>query len=162
LGARNKKRQFLLYAAESLDDRSGTFGKKSTSSARAAEDSPERGLYAHKKTVAIVDDDILVRSIFERILKINGYVVLGSMSDGQELVDSIEKMQPRPEVILLDERMPKMSGIEACKIVHAKYPSIEIIFVSADDSAKQRAMQAGAKAFIAKPITARELVKALT
>ena len=54
--------------------------------------------------------------------------------------------------------MPKMSGVEACKIIRHEYPGIAVVFVSADDSAEGRAMEAGAKAFLRKPISIPNLV----
>jgi DNA-binding NarL/FixJ family response regulator len=123
---------------------------------------PAGEVSTHKKRVVIVDDDELVRTIFQKILKMNDFEVLASLSDGQELVSALDKMNPKPEAILLDERMPRMSGIEASKMIHSKYPAISIIFVSADDSAKERAKEAGARIFVSKPITAHDLIRALS
>lgn len=114
-----------------------------------------------KKRIALVDDDIFVRSMFETILASHGFDIVGSMSDGSEIVESIDKMDPIPDVILLDERMPRMSGVEACKIIHAKHPSITIVFLTADESVTERAKEAGASAFLFKPVSVAQLICAM-
>jgi CheY-like chemotaxis protein len=114
-----------------------------------------------KKRIVLVDDDSLVRSMFEKTLVAHGFDVVASMQDGDEIVNTIHRLNPLPDVILLDERMPRMSGVEACKIIHAKYPQISIIFVSADESAKQRSKDAGASGFLSKPVNLKDLLYAL-
>lgn len=112
----------------------------------------------HKKRVVIVDDDTLVRSIFARILSTHGFEIVASLSDGEAIIKSLDQMTMMPDIIVLDERMPKMSGVEASKIIRSKYPNISIVFVSADESAKERAKSAGANAFLFKPVNSKDLV----
>jgi two-component system, response regulator, stage 0 sporulation protein F len=114
-----------------------------------------------KKRVVVVDDDPLVRSTFENIVKRLGFEILASMRDGQEIVDSIDGMKTKPDVIILDERMPRLTGIETAKIIHSKYPEISIVFVSADETARKGAKEAGAGIFLKKPITVGDLNFAL-
>ncbi|MHB1908568.1 MAG: response regulator [Nitrososphaerales archaeon] len=109
-----------------------------------------------KRQVAIVDDDPLIRTIFSKVLRMNGLEVVAAVADGADIVELIESS--KPNIILLDERMPRMSGVEACKIIHAKYPDIAVIFVSADQSVEQRALNAGAKAFLKKPVSSEKLI----
>lgn len=116
---------------------------------------------ATKQRIVLVDDDALVRGSFESIVKKFGFELVGAFSDGEEIVKSIDNMNPKPDVIVLDERMPKMSGLEATKIIQTKYPQISIVFVSADETVKERARQAGAKIFLKKPVRVRDLVSAL-
>lgn len=111
------------------------------------------------KRVIVVDDDYGIRNMLQTLLKLKGFVVTASLSDGIDLTEVIDELNPKPDAILLDERMPRMSGVDACKIVHGKYPEISIFFVSADDSAKERAKLAGAKAFLKKPVSIEELVR---
>jgi CheY-like chemotaxis protein len=115
----------------------------------------------YKRKVVLVDDDALIRSSFQIIMTRFGFEILATMADGRELVDSIDKMNPKPDVIVMDERMPRMSGIEAAKIIRAKYPKISMVFVSADESAKEEAKRAGAKVFLKKPVRIGDLVYAL-
>ena len=114
-----------------------------------------------RKKVALVDDDVLVRTVFEKVLTYNGFEVMASMSDGDEIVKSIDGMSTKPDVVIMDERMPRMSGVEACRIIHSRYPEIRIIFVSADESAKDRASDAGACGFLSKPLSTSDLIFAL-
>ena len=116
---------------------------------------------SQSRRIVVVDDDALIRTVFAKVLKISGYIVLATLADGNELVSSLNEMEPKPEVIILDERMPGMSGVEACKEIHSKYPFISVIFVSADETAKTRAKQAGARIFLAKPVVLSDLISAI-
>ncbi|MGI0091507.1 MAG: response regulator [Nitrososphaerales archaeon] len=112
---------------------------------------------SHNKRLVLVDDAILVRTVYKRALDLKGFEILAAMSDGTEIVERIDSFDPKPDVILLDERMPRMSGVDACEIIHAKYPEIVMIFVSEDSSSNHKAMDAGAKAFLVKPVSISEL-----
>ncbi len=113
------------------------------------------------KKVVLVDDDPGIRNILQNVLTLRGYKVTASLSDGADLVDSIDQIDPKPDFILLDERMPRMSGVQAAKEILSKYPDIRIIFVSADETAKQKARAAGARAFLNKPVSISELIAVL-
>ena len=115
-----------------------------------------------RKRIVIVDDEPNIRSMLQILLKNKGFDVTASLSDGIELVKLIDQIDPKPEVILLDERMPVMSGVDTCKTILGKYPEITIIFVSADESVERNAMQAGAKAFLKKPVSIPDLVALLS
>ncbi|MGI0092324.1 MAG: response regulator [Nitrososphaerales archaeon] len=112
----------------------------------------------HKKQIVLVDDELAIREMLQSMLRLRGFEILASLSDGTQVVDLMNEPVPKPDVILLDERMPRMSGIEACKAIHSINPKIPIIFISADESAKERVKEAGAMAFLQKPISIHELV----
>ncbi len=111
--------------------------------------------------LVLVDDDLLIRSTYETILKKQGFDVRAVMSDGKELLERIDSINPKPDVIVMDERMPGISGVETCGIIRAKYPDVVVVFVSADAGAKDRALRAGAKSFLTKPVTTAALVAAI-
>ena len=154
----NKQRNILRLCVVyqlATKDRQPDFQSKSSSEGEK-ESSAVVGVL--KKRLALVDDDLFVRSMFETVLASHGFDIVASMSDGSEIVESIDKMDPMPDIILLDERMPRMSGVEACKIIHAKHPLISIVFVTADESVTQRAKEAGARAFLFKPVSFSQLI----
>jgi CheY-like chemotaxis protein len=69
-------------------------------------------------------------------------------ADGYEAVELAEKFQP--DVILMDARMPKMSGLEAVRLIKARSYRIKIIVLSMYTDIKEEALAAGADAFISK------------
>jgi CheY-like chemotaxis protein len=90
-----------------------------------------------------------------------GYVVLGTYCDGKDIVDKIDSLAVKPEVIIMDERMPRMTGLKACSIIVRKYPEIKIIFVTGDGEIKQQAMKVGAVGLLLKPVSIRKLADML-
>ncbi len=154
----NARLQYLGYHFGERDPKPDLKPTKQRKDGGSGEDKSQTVLGVQKKRVVIVDDDVFVRSMFEKILGTHGFDIVGSMSDGFEIVDSIDKLSPIPDIILLDERMPRMSGTEACGIIHARHPSISIIFVTADESAKERARGAGARAILFKPVSVSQLL----
>jgi DNA-binding NarL/FixJ family response regulator len=67
----------------------------------------------------------------------------------------------KPKVILMDQRMPEMSGIEATKLILQIDSSVKIIFLSADDSVKEEAISIGAFLFIDKVVTVSKMIGAI-
>ena len=86
---------------------------------------------------------------------------LGQAGNGKELIDLVDKKQPN--VVITDIRMPVMDGIEATKILVKKHPGIKVIaFTMFDqDNAVQQMLDAGAKGYILKNATLKELLFAI-
>lgn len=116
---------------------------------------------ARKKKIVLVDDDPAVLKIYKSALARLGFDVLATMSDGLEIVETIGAMKEKPEVIILDERMPRMSGIDACKKIRSSHPEISVVFVSADSAAERGALAAGASRFLTKPVSISTLADAI-
>jgi FixJ family two-component response regulator len=115
---------------------------------------------AQTSVIAIVDDDQAIREAIESLLKSAGY--------GVELYGSAEEFLnsgPRPDITcsVLDVRMPGMSGLELQSQLAASNCSIPIIFISAhsDESARARALKAGAVDFLQKPFSEEALLNAI-
>ena len=81
-------------------------------------------------------------------------------ADGYDAVQLAEEFQP--DVILMDARMPKMSGLEAARHIKAKSPGIKIIVLSMYPDLKAEALQAGADAFVSKSDPPEKLRETLT
>ena len=73
--------------------------------------------------------------------------------DGQEAVDMVDKDQY--DIVLMDIKMPIMTGLEATKAIKEKYPDLPIVALTANafDSDRQAAMEAGCDDFLAKPVS---------
>lgn len=113
--------------------------------------------------VAIVDDQAMVRAGFGALLNAQeGITVVGDVSDGAEAVDLV--IRTRPDVVLMDIRMPEVDGIEATRRI-AALPDLEpriIILTTFDlDSYVFEALRAGASGFLLKDAPAADLIHAV-
>ncbi|GGY66902.1 UvrY/SirA/GacA family response regulator transcription factor [Marinobacter zhanjiangensis] len=113
-------------------------------------------------SVLVVDDHELVRSGITRMLADNPDIeVLGEASSGEEAIESVRNR--RPDIVLMDIRMPGIGGLEATRKILRLDDSIRVIVVTAcaDDPYPTRVMQAGATAYITKGADIDEMVRAI-
>ncbi len=68
---------------------------------------------------------------------------------------------PRPDIIIMDHRMPGMTGLEATREILKIAPQIKIIFASADASIEKEALKAGVYKFFHKPVIPKDIIKAI-
>ncbi len=110
-------------------------------------------------SILVVDDDRRVLELLEAALAANGCRVL-TAADGDEGIR--RALGERPDLVVLDVRLPKKSGLEVCEVLRhdADDPFMPIIFVSAASEADTRlqAFRRGADDYLAKPFSPRELV----
>jgi DNA-binding NarL/FixJ family response regulator len=113
--------------------------------------------------VVIADDQTLVRSGFRMILGAAGIPVVAEAADGQEAVAAV--LKHRPDVVLMDIRMPEMDGLEATRRILAARPGRDsriIILTTFDfDEYVYAALTAGASGFLLKDVTPEQLVAAV-
>ena len=100
--------------------------------------------------IAVIDDEELVRTSLQRLLKIAGYPV-AAFTSAEEFVKSGRMQEVR--CLIADIRMPGMSGLDLQSQLNAEGYQIPIIFITAhgDEKMRIRAMRDGAVAFLAKP-----------
>jgi DNA-binding NarL/FixJ family response regulator len=112
-------------------------------------------------TVVLADDQELVRSGFRLILELAGIEVAGEAGDGREAVELARST--RPDVVLMDVRMPGMDGIEATRrIAQAGLPSRVLMLTTFDlDEYVYEALRAGASGFLLKDAGRERLVEAV-
>ncbi len=110
-------------------------------------------------TILVVDDSRVGRLAVEGVLKSEGHRVIDAES-GKEALEVLEQM--RPDMLVLDVRMPEMDGFELCEKVRGmpELRRIPIIFVSAACSIEERSrgLQVGGDDFLRKPFEPQELV----
>ncbi|MEZ0106922.1 DNA-binding NarL/FixJ family response regulator [Catenulispora sp. EB89] len=108
--------------------------------------------------VLIADDQSLVRTGFRMILTANGIEVLGEVSDGLEAVEAAARL--KPDVVLMDIRMPNLDGLEAARRILAADPRIRILMLTTFDLDEYvyEALAAGASGFLLKDVTPEHLV----
>lgn len=113
--------------------------------------------------VLIADDQELIRQSLKIVLENRENIeVTDAVENGQEVIKSIRKN--RPDVILMDVRMPKMDGVQCTKIIKENYDSIKIIILTTfdDDEYVYNALKYGASGYMLKGVSMDELVKAIT
>jgi DNA-binding NarL/FixJ family response regulator len=111
--------------------------------------------------VVIADDQALVRSGFRMILTAGGIDVVGEAADGAEAVTVVTEQ--RPDVVLMDIRMPTMDGLEATRRVLAHAPGCRVLMLTTFDLDRYvyAALAAGASGFLLKDVTPEHLVAAV-
>ena len=102
--------------------------------------------------ILLVDDESLIRMDLRDQLEAAGHEVVGEGKNGVEALSLAR--QHKPDVILMDVKMPVMDGFEAIKEIKSYDKDAKIIIVSADiqEFSKQKARENGAIGFINKPI----------
>jgi DNA-binding NarL/FixJ family response regulator len=100
--------------------------------------------------IVVVDDDPGFREMLRGMLEDQGFDIVGEAEDGRAAVDVTEELTP--DVVLMDLRMPKLSGIEASRSIKALLPMVQIIILSAYEDAglKRGADEAGVYCYLIK------------
>ncbi|MFE4258708.1 response regulator [Streptomyces sp. NPDC056883] len=111
--------------------------------------------------VVIADDQDLVRTGFRMILTARGIDVVGVAADGVEAVSEVRRL--RPDVVLLDIRMPRLDGLEAARQILAEAPECRVIMLTTFDLDQYvyAALAAGASGFLLKDVTPEYLANAV-
>jgi DNA-binding NarL/FixJ family response regulator len=113
--------------------------------------------------VLLADDERLVRAGFRMILKAEaGLEVIGEAADGLEAVKAVEEL--RPDVVLMDIRMPKLDGLEATRRILARpepQPRVVVLTTFDLDAYVYEALRAGASGFLLKDAPEDQLVAAI-
>lgn len=113
--------------------------------------------------VMIVDDHGIVRlGLKSLLLSIPDISIVGEASDGSQCMELIPAA--KPDIVLMDVRLPGKSGIEVCHDITASFPDIKVIILTSYDRKEyvQEAASAGARGYILKEIKTDKLVDALT
>lgn len=112
--------------------------------------------------VLIADDQELIRQSLQIVLDSKENLqVTDAVANGQEVIRSVHK--EKPDVILMDIRMPKMDGVQCTKIIKDQYPQIKIIILTTfdDDEFVYNALKYGASGYLLKGVSMEGLVDAI-
>ena len=96
--------------------------------------------------------------MYEIMLNYHNYEVLGKAIDGEEAIEKYISFNEKPDIIIIDHRMPKKNGIETMKEILKINKTAKLIFISADYTIKEEALINGASGFLIKPITESSLL----
>lgn len=112
--------------------------------------------------VLVVDDHDLVRTGITRMLAdIQGLQVIGEADSGEQALKKVREL--KPDVVLMDLRMPGIGGLETTRKLQASHPDIKVIVVTVceEDPFPTRLMQAGAAGYLTKGAGLEEMVGAI-
>jgi DNA-binding NarL/FixJ family response regulator len=112
--------------------------------------------------ILVVDDHPVVRHGLRTLLGGHPeWEIIDEAADGLEAVDNADRL--KPDVVVLDITMPKMSGLEACRLIRKRAPASEILIVTQHDSPHmmREAIEAGARGYVVKSNASRDLLAAV-
>jgi DNA-binding NarL/FixJ family response regulator len=100
--------------------------------------------------VLIVDDDPIVREAVRAVLESVGHEIVGEGGNGVEALELTGRL--RPQVVLIDQRMPVMDGLDATAAICERYAEVDVIVMSAheDPESIRRSIAAGASEHVVK------------
>jgi len=113
-----------------------------------------------KTRILLADDHCLLLGAFQRLLEPE-YEVVGAVTDGRALVTSAFEL--KPDLIIADIAMPRLSGLEAARQIKESLPKVKIVFLTMNPDAElaAEAFRIGAKAYLVKTSAASELLHAI-
>ncbi|TKK91492.1 response regulator transcription factor [Herbidospora galbida] len=112
--------------------------------------------------VLVVDDQGLIREAIASLLGVQpGITVVGTAADGHEAVEQAVAL--RPDIVLMDVRMPRMDGVRAVAALRESAPEIRVVMLTTFDDEEYvlQALRAGATGYLLKDLPARELAAAV-
>ena len=111
--------------------------------------------------ILIADDQELIRDSLRIVLSGNSDFLVNTAANGIEVVRAVRR--DKPDVILMDIRMPEMDGVQCTQIIKENYPEIKIIILTTfdDDEYIFSALKHGASGYLLKGISANRLIEAI-
>ena len=112
--------------------------------------------------IMIVDDQGLIRDGLKMILSLcEDIEVIGEAVNGKDAIESLSIN--RPDIILMDIRMPIMNGVEATKVIKERYPGIKIIILTTfnEDQYIFEGLKNGADGYILKDVKSEEIIRSI-
>ncbi|MDQ1629377.1 MAG: two-component system, response regulator PdtaR [Actinomycetota bacterium] len=115
---------------------------------------------AAARRVVIAEDEALIRLDLKEMLEEEGFSVVGEAADGDQAVALAEQL--RPDLVVLDVKMPRLDGISAARrISAARIAPVVILTAFSQPELVERARDAGTMAYLVKPFTKADLLPAV-
>lgn len=112
------------------------------------------------RRVVVAEDESLIRMDIVEILRDNGFDVVGEAGDGETAVALATEL--RPDLVIMDIRMPKLNGIEAAKRLSENHIAPVVLLTAfSQKELVDQAVEAGALAYVVKPFTPNDLLPAI-
>jgi DNA-binding NarL/FixJ family response regulator len=115
-----------------------------------------------RASVLIADDQTLFRSGLAALLDKDPRVnVVGQAANGEEAVRMADEL--RPDLVLMDLKMPVMEGVEATRLIHVQHPEVAVVILSSfgGDSHLLQALEAGARGYVLKDTNVSTIVNSM-
>lgn len=112
--------------------------------------------------VLIADDQELIRQSLSFVLDAQADIeMVGTASDGREAIELVRR--EKPDVVLMDIRMPEVDGVECTRLIKSAYPQIKVIILTTfdDDEYVFGALRYGASGYLLKGVSVKELAHAV-
>lgn len=114
--------------------------------------------------IVLVDDEVLFRKGISFLLQREKNIeVLFEASNGEELISNLNDIETKPDIIIMDLKMPVLNGVEATKVIRKFFPEIKIIALTSYDTKSFVAnmIQVGAVAYLVKNTTPKDLINTI-
>jgi two-component system chemotaxis response regulator CheY len=112
-------------------------------------------------SVMIVDEEEMLHELYGKLLELKGYQVVASAYNGEEAVEVYKEADQRPDLVLMDHRMPVKNGLEAMREILEIDTSARVVFLTADAAVAEQAIASGASDVLLKPFRLDVLHKAV-
>lgn len=112
--------------------------------------------------VLLVDDQTLIRQGIATLLELEPDLeVVGAVGNGRAAIEAVERL--RPDVVLMDIRMPEMDGVAATRELSRRFPDVGVIILTTfdDDEYVFEGLKAGARGYLLKDISSDEMAEAV-
>jgi len=110
-------------------------------------------------SIFIVEDDISIQTLYKKYLNLYGYRVIDTANNGEEAIAKFKLFHKKPDIIIMDHRMPLKDGLATTKEILKIDNKSNIIFASADKTIKKEALSVGISGFLEKPFSLEILVE---
>ncbi|PXY38688.1 DNA-binding response regulator [Flavobacterium cheongpyeongense] len=114
--------------------------------------------------IVLVDDEVLFRKGISFLLQREENIeVLFEASNGEELISNLNSNKIKPDIIIMDLKMPVLNGVEATKVIRKFFPDIKIIALTSYDTKSfvTNMIQVGAVAYLVKNTTPKDLINTI-
>lgn len=112
--------------------------------------------------IFIVEDELDFIDIYRRIFETIGVKIVGHARSGEEALEKLAKSTKRPDLIIMDNHLPGINGVETTVRILKIDPTASVLFVSVDDQVRLLALESGAVDFISKPFSLEKFISSVT
>lgn len=122
---------------------------------------PDPSQHTREPRVLLVDDSAAMRAVLRGLLEDTGMLVVGEAADGLQGIDEAQAL--RPDVVVMDWRMPRLNGVQATARLRRQLPEVAVVLFSVveGEQAERVAREAGAVAFLHKGVPAEQVCAAV-
>ena len=110
-------------------------------------------------SIFIVEDEFSLVRLYELVLTSFGHTIIAVANNGEEAVQKYKNLHDKPDIIIMDHRMPIKNGIDATEEILEINRNAKIIFASADKEAREKAEMMGVLSFKTKPFSNEKLLR---